>query len=303
MFTNDLFFGRMKRESRQLSDFGLSRLPFRRSTGLWLLLLLGIGGGALFFRHLQASIYGVPPGYTGGPWDGITCATAGCHRGPVTTVSGWISTDVPSSGYLPGDTYLVTLTATRPQTTLFGFQVTAQSADGIQGRFLITDPVQTQFSLNDGYVTHKIAGSSGINQKTWSMKWVAPDPPPSDGITLYAAFVAGIFDQDDEVFLSTRPLFVNPGVSEITSGPIPPDIYPNPFFGVLNVKWPYNHVPVRYMALYTLQGKRLCFVQDSPESGFSSWQLTTGDLPNGTYLLEIRSDHHQHWQKVICRRP
>lgn len=276
---------------------------YRRRIWLLLLVLFAGAGSFLVLRHLQASIYGVPPGYTGGPWDAVTCATAGCHRGPVTTVSGWVSTDVPTSGYIPGDTYNITLTASRPQTNLFGFQVTAQNGEGVQGRFLITDPVQTQFSLNDGYVTHKLAGTQGANQKTWAMKWIAPDPASQEGIVFYAAFVAGVFDIDDEVFLSTRPVKLHVSVAEPEQVKGMPLVYPNPFYGRLTVR---GHDPddlPRTLSLHDLTGVRVYHDPTPLESGFLTWILRPEDLPEGIYLLEVVTNNNRYCQKVICRRP
>jgi hypothetical protein len=262
-----------------------------------LILILG-----LFLQHLDASIYGVPPGYTGAPYDGMTCATAGCHRGPVSTVQGWITTDIPATGYQPADTYQITLTATRASTSVFGFQLTAQHGDGTIGRFLVTDPVQTQYSQGDQYITHRETGTSGFGQKVWQCKWIAPDPPPPDGITLYASFVAGLFDIDDEVFLSARPLHIQQSVDPPGENALPPTVFPNPFYGALYITWPHRHAPLRSASLYNPAGERVYHTESPRESGHNLWHLNPGDLPNGTYLLEVRSDKHLHRQKVICRR-
>lgn len=45
--------------------------------------------------------------YTGSPGDGHSCAQ--CH-GSSSTVSGWITSTIPASGYVPGTTYQITAT-------------------------------------------------------------------------------------------------------------------------------------------------------------------------------------------------
>lgn len=261
-----------------------------------------IVGTALLLQKLHASIYGVPPGYTGAPYDGMTCATAGCHRGPVTTVQGWITTDIPATGYLPADTYQITLTATRASTSIFGFQLTAQNGDGPIGRFLVTDPVQTQYSQGDQYITHRETGTSGFGQKVWQCKWIAPNPPPPDGITLYASFVTGMFDVDDEVFLSTRPLHIQQSVALPGEHVSPPTVFPNPFYGALYLSWTQRYAPLRSASLYNQAGDRVYHTYSPREAGHNLWHLSPGHLPAGTYLLELRSDQYQYRQKVICRR-
>ncbi|MFO7722587.1 MAG: choice-of-anchor V domain-containing protein [Bacteroidales bacterium] len=253
----------------------------------------------MLIRLVYASIYGVPPGYTGSPLDGTTCATMACHRGPVTTVPGWITTTIPPNGYLPSDTYTVTLTATRPGTSVFGFQITAQGPAAIVGEFLITDGVQTQYSLGTGYVTHKAAGSSGIDQKSWQMKWIAPPDTNETGVTFYAAMVVGYFDQDDEVFLSTRAYTsayqsVGPwarGKPEITC-------YPLPFGSFLNVEMPQTSAGVVRFDFFSPNGALLLSVSEKASSG-NSHRLNTGSLPEGVVFMVLTTDKGVFTSKLI----
>ncbi|HLG33852.1 MAG TPA: hypothetical protein VI757_03145, partial [Bacteroidia bacterium] len=49
---------------------------------------------------------GAPAGRTGSPGDGgLTCAISGCHNGPTpATQAGWITSNIPGTGYVPGST-------------------------------------------------------------------------------------------------------------------------------------------------------------------------------------------------------
>jgi len=244
----------------------------------------------MLIRFVYASIYGVPPGYTGSPLDGTTCATMACHRGPVTTVPGWIITTIPPNGYLPADTYTVTLTATRPGTSVFGFQITAQGLSGIVGEFLITDGVQTQYSLGTGYVTHKAAGSSGIDQKSWQMQWIAPADTNEMEVTFYAAMVVGLFDQDDEVFLSTRAYTsAYQSVGRLPRGSPGLSCYPVPFGSTLHIKTPHKAAGITRFDFFSPSGALLLTVSEKATPD-NNYQINTESLPEGLIFMIMTTE-------------
>lgn len=133
---------------------------------------------------------GSPGGKTGSPGDGgATCVQ--CHAGTVNQSTDWISTNVPLTGYVPGNTYTITLTGTHTGVVKFGFEVTAEDASGNKvGTFIITDPVQTQLRNGTTAATHTSNGNTPSgNSKTWVVDWTAPAAGTGD-IGFYAAFNA-----------------------------------------------------------------------------------------------------------------
>src|SRR5437899_3151992 len=74
-------------------------------------------------------------GYSGGPDPGVngifgsaqTCAQAGCHSTNPLNVSGGSVTisGLPSSGWVPGQTYSLTITVQRASQRVFGFQLSS----------------------------------------------------------------------------------------------------------------------------------------------------------------------------------
>jgi hypothetical protein len=70
---------------------------------------------------------GAPSGNTGSPGDDQTCAHVDCHTGSASEKDGLIATDVPASGYLVGETYLITVTIEEIGITRFGFQASPQN--------------------------------------------------------------------------------------------------------------------------------------------------------------------------------
>lgn len=133
---------------------------------------------------------GSPGGRTGSPGDnGNTCT--GCHTGTANTTFGWITTNVPTSGFVGGQTYTITATGTHTGVVLFGFELTVEDAQGNKvGTLQLTDPVRTKFTNGGDAVTHTEDGITPTgNTNSWSMNWVAPTGV-SGNIGIYAAFNA-----------------------------------------------------------------------------------------------------------------
>ena len=131
---------------------------------------------------------GAPAGHTGSPGDGFqTCME--CHLGPAATFeSGWIVSNIPGSGYVPGTTYSLTATATAPGHVRFGFQVTPEDFLGNEiGALQLTNATETKLVGLGKYITHTSSGTSGSNSKSWNFNWTAPTAGSGD-VTFYGAF-------------------------------------------------------------------------------------------------------------------
>ncbi len=106
-------------------------------------------------------------------------------------LSGWITSNIPPEGYTPGQTYNVTAVGNHTGVVLFGFELTAEDAQGNKvGTLTVTDPLQTQLTNSNEAITHTASGNTPIgNMKTWNMGWTAPATAIGE-ITFYAAFNA-----------------------------------------------------------------------------------------------------------------
>jgi hypothetical protein len=129
---------------------------------------------------------GAPAQHAGAPADnsGQTCSKSGCHNtNPATDRDGMVSSNVPETGYIPGETYSITVSVEQAGISKFGFQATAQDEAGnLQGSYVFTNPTETQHptigsaSILTKYITHTAAGNttSTPGSKSWSFDWVAP---------------------------------------------------------------------------------------------------------------------------------
>lgn len=181
-----------------------------RVTSALLILVVVLAAGT--HNLLTAKSAGAPAGNTGSPADGQSCAHTGCHSGTSVERTGIISTTVPATGYLEGETYTVTVTAEEAGIVKFGFQASPQDAAGnILGVMELTDAVQTKLLSGGAYITHTSSGNSGADIKTWSFNWT---PAGSTGdVTFYAAINTANNENNasgDKIYFSSLKITEDP---------------------------------------------------------------------------------------------
>ena len=145
----------------------------------------------LFAGILMANRGGSPGGKTGSTTDKGTCSSnGGCHAGGSSTVTAqdYIQTNVPSSGYVPGQTYTVSLKPVRNGISVWGFEMMAEDANGnAVGEFISNSDANARD--NGERATHKFTSTTGADEKLWDVSWKAPTAG-TGSITFYAASLA-----------------------------------------------------------------------------------------------------------------
>jgi hypothetical protein len=248
---------------------------------------------------------GAAAGYTDSPGDGKTCTF--CHGGPTAmNQAGWIASNVPLGGYVPGTTYTLTATAVRAGHIKFGFQVSPQNVSGALLGTLINTSAQTQLTGGNKYITHTSGGTSGSGSKTWSFDWTAP-VAGTGSVTFYGAFNvtnAGGNSSGDTIYTSTLVIAENTGVGmgSITSGGHSISIYPNPVSEQLNIQYTLS-VPAHVeISLYDLQGKvckTLLSAFKAASAHACSFNIAPNQVEKGIYFIGIRIDDTLNLQKII----
>lgn len=159
----------------------LSKLP------IFIISLLLIGYGWLQYATPYANSYAnkPPAGLTGSPGNNNQTCTA-CHSSSVSTKTGWITSNIPASGYVPGTTYTITGTATYAGRNTFGFEISPQDIAGNILGTVINTSSQTAI-LATGYIGQTSSGLSGSGSKSWSFDWVAPSAGTGP-VTFYGVF-------------------------------------------------------------------------------------------------------------------
>lgn len=173
------------------------------------MILYGFGGD---FRWDGGS----PGGYSGSPGDGKDCTN--CHGGTASQVLGWISSDIPANGYVPGETYTINISVSGNGDK--GFEVSPQTQEG--------DPLGT---LIDGAGVHLVSGNKAVthddnssaNPAEWQFDWIAP-VAGTGAVTFYGAFTVN----KPVTKLCTYIVQENTGVSIVENTNLSTRVYPNP---------------------------------------------------------------------------
>lgn len=253
------------------------------------LLLLGLTQSFSGGEHGTRTPTGAPAGHTGSPGDGQNCTV--CHGGTATQVSGILTSDVPASGYLAGQTY--NFTVTLAGTGRKGFQASPQNQTGTLLGTLTAGAGNQLVGFNNKYVTHSIAQNT--QTATWNFQWTAPVVPGTGNVTMY---IAGVISQPN-VRLSSLLLSENysVGISETQAGIS--RIYPNPGSASVYLDFDLNKPGVVKAGIYTLSGSFTGAGVEQFSGSGSSHLMLNHQLPQGTYILRIYTPDGLANRKIV----
>ena len=221
--------------------FVINQLQKNNMKNLIILLAGLIFTSIIFYPNLTNSNgNGSPGGKTGSIGDnGVSCTT--CHYAGNGNGAN-ITTNIPVSGYIPGQTYTVSASIQENGISKFGFEITAEDENGQKkGMFTITNSVETKLTNNGSAVTHKGTGTSGQSIKTWTFDWTAPGFASSTGnVKFWGSFLAAngdfsnngdiyhfdtisyieeqtnsIFEKNNEISISGNKIYFNKNISKI----------------------------------------------------------------------------------------
>lgn len=257
-------------------------------------LLLAPAAIAVFFAGTLFG-GGSPGGKTGSPGDnGTTCTQ--CHTGTASPVADWISTDIPELGYVVGETYTLTATAEQDGISKFGFELTAEDANGSKVGSLNIVDANTQLANSGNSVTHNFNGTAGNNSKTWTVEWTAPSTDIGE-VTFYAAFNAAngnnansgdnIYTSNLTVDESSVGLGNDVAIADFSFGP-------NPSFGAIQVNHPYDVAKVR---IFNLSGKTVQNISNY----YSGNNIDLIDLNAGVYFIQLQHENAIKSEKLILK--
>ena len=263
---------------------------------------LFVGVALLFYPTTTISLSsGSPGGKTGSPSDNSDCTS--CHSVLATTSNlTAITSNIPSSGYVPGITYTITASL-NPNSPKNGFEVTCEEdATGTKtGTFFITNTNTTKLVNSGSSVTHK---SSGNTLNTWSFDWEAP-AQGTGSITFYGAFIEAGYPWASNIgdYFSSYSLSVQEHVS------MPQTYVPDDNFesflesngmgnGVLNDDYVYttNINTIDTLSIGNLNIFNLTGIEDFDSLEYlSCWgnQLTGVDLSNNVLLKHLECAQNQ----------
>jgi hypothetical protein len=249
---------------------------------LFVILMAGFGGSDL------RNPGGAPAGYTNSPGDGQNCTH--CMGGTAMAVTGWITSDIPVSGYIPGSTYIITVTATGSGNK--GFQASPQD---VQGNLLGTITAGTGNKLVGGgkYVTHN-ATQTG-NPASWNFQWTAPVTGIGE-VIFYGSIIVG------KLNTKTTTMTVSQSTVGISAQKLPElSIFPNPAHQSFTV---FSSVAesgnVKLDLLDNKGGVVRNLLKESVNAGEFTRTFSIDD-PAGLYFLRIIYGEQARISKIIIQ--
>lgn len=252
---------------------------------------------------------GAPAGRTGNPGEfgGATCSLTGCHvGGPAqSNEEATITSDIPGTGYVPGETYTITVTMTKTGGTKFGFQVSPQDNSGGLLGTLSNPSSGTQLVGGSKYATHNASGNTGTGMKTWTFDWTAPSAGTGD-VTFWGAynFANGNNSVTGDVIVNNSVVFSEgtSSITELNSSKAGFSVYPNPVSNEMSVAFSLTEPTDIAVELFSIDGKLV--------SQLAKEQLLTGDhnftydlslVSSGVYFVRINDGEQDYYRKVMVK--
>jgi hypothetical protein len=255
---------------------------FSAGAMLFVVMMAGFGGSDL------KNSGGAPAGYTNSPGDGQNCSH--CMGGAAVPVTGWITSNIPASGYLPGSTYTLSVTASGSGDK--GFQVSPQDAAGnLLGT--LTPGTGNKLVGSGKYVTHNAAQSG--DSFTWNFQWTAP-AAGAGAITFYASFVVGKLNTKTTTLTVSQSTV---GISEQKQPEI--SVFPNPAHQRVTIAFPVYETGTVTIDLISPKGETvLNLMNESLQAGEFNRTFSV-DQPSGVYLLQITNGEKTQIKKISIR--
>lgn len=238
---------------------------------------------------------GTPGGKTGSTLDVNTCTQ--CHSGTAISQENWITSNIPASGYVPGETYTITATGTHSGAAKFGFEITSEDASSKVGTFIVTDAATTKLANGNNAIGHTSSNSASSGSKTWSFDWTAPLTGTGD-VTFFGAFNAANDNgstSGDVIYTSQMAVSeASVGVNDKSSVEL--TIFPNPVEDFLSIK---SESKIQNIKIIDLIGK-LVFNKSGIDN--TSEKINLNILSAGTYLILIKGENFLKKEKIIIKK-
>lgn len=247
-----------------------------------LILIYGFGGNAKWPG-------GSPGGYTGSPGDGKDCTQ--CHGGSASIEFGWITSDIPAGGYIPGETYTITVSVSGSGDK--GFEVSPQDKNG-----------DLMGTLSAGSGTHLVAGNTAVTQnsassanpKEWQFEWVAPETGTGD-VTFYGAFTVN----KPVTKLSTYIAHENTGVVITESHELELSVYPNPAREQIVLDFFASGSGSALVSLNDMTGRTFKIIENAEVAMGSNRMVCylPSSIQSGIYILRLQYNGNSFNHKLV----
>ncbi len=234
---------------------------------------------------------GAPAGYTGSPFDNKNCTH--CHGGNLSTVQGWITSNVPETGWIAGETYDITLTVNSGGKK--GFEISPQSFLGdLQGTLIAVSG--TQLVGNNKYITHtsKVSATPAV----WTFHWIAPEEGTGN-VVFYGA--CAINESQTKLTSLLLPEDITASVQTEKETTI--NIYPNPASSAINLSYELTNTEDVTISLFNVNGRLIKNILSQNQAAGShkiSYNIDN-KMSAGIYLVSIKYGTHSTVRKILVQ--
>jgi hypothetical protein len=258
----------------------------------------------LMAGEIYTHVSGQAAGYSGGAGE-FNCTK--CHAGTVNSGTGTVSltSNAPFDIYTPGDTYTITATVTQTGLSRFGFQTLSAYNPVLlktSGTQVLISTTETQVKSlgTKRYVTHKLASSTGTGTRTWTYKWVAPNPTEGT-VVFYGDFNAANNNNatsGDKIYTTSLTLDAAPvHMDDLKEADFEASVYPTLAEDVVNVEWNRGSLALMRLEVFSISGDRI-HTADYPGIAESASFETTG-WARGTYIVRLLSGDKVSVHKIV----
>jgi len=220
---------------------------------------------------------------------GKTCTT--CHGGSATNKANWISSTIPSTGYIAGQTYTITVSGTHSGVIRFGFEATAEDNSGAKvGTIIVTNTGETKLTNSNKAITHTGNGftPSGDN-KSWDFNWTAPVSGTGNVMfsTALCAANGNMATSGDVIYKSSLSITEDVSSSIANANNTKISISPNPASNLINVKFDNNSYS--FYSIIDITGKTL--IKENINTGINTLSVDISKIAKGTYFLKLEGNN------------
>lgn len=225
-----------------------------------------------------------------------------CHMGlPTQTLTDAITTDIPASGYIMGETYNITVSLSNGLSNKFGFQLAVRDNDNnAVGTLISPDNLTNLQGASSDLITHTNAGNQGANNSiTWSFQWVAPNDCDKT-VNFYASLMStnnNNANTGDQVYLTSLEGIEcgDPLSSSLEFALEKVNLYPNPFNNVLNI----SNIPneVEYIKVFDLAGREIYSVASLNKY----LNVDLSEIETGIYFVSFEGNNEILAKKKIIK--
>lgn len=271
-------------------------------------------------NNVNSKITSPPAGNSGDPFTNQTCATSGCHAGPVQTpvandYSITIGTGSPTSPlngfcYTPGTQYNIAFLINQIATTnpFYGFQIVALDATNAKaGTMTVANMATTQINTSGGTGTRQYMGHKTANTNhNWSFKWTAP-ASGTGPVTFYFTYnvcnatTANPTSAQGVIYKAAIPIQqCTSGVEDISSWVTDLNLFPNPVSNEFGLSFNLLETSTVSSQLYSLDGREVNqLLNEKVDEGNFVRSFSMSDLPAGIYLMKLNVGGATITKKIV----